>query len=274
MKTEGREALSELADIYQTRASLKLGNAVALCKKPAIWFIFLFVLWWALLGIFYSFPQIDIWVSQQFFLKGTCLSGTHLSSICGSFPYSGEDLLVHLRRIYFYLPVAVAVLLALAILRNLQQHGATYNAKATRQYWIALVSGALGPYLLVNLILKTISGRPRPYQTDFFGGTHHFTAAGTLDGSCINNCSFISGEAAGAGWLACLIVLLPPRLRLILGPPIILCCLISPFLRVGFGGHYLSDVVLGFLSSAVVYAGVTVYYGTQRQKNPWSNARL
>ncbi|MFD1746149.1 phosphatase PAP2 family protein [Rhizobium helianthi] len=263
-----------MADIFQTRASMTLDSVVSLCRRPLTWLIVLFCLWWALLAVFYAFPQIDIWVSEQFFLKGACLSESPLSGICGSFPYAGEELLIHVRRLYFYLPVAAAVLLALAIVRNLQHHGATYNAKATRQYWIALVSGALGPYLLVNLILKTISGRPRPYQTDFFGGAHQFTAAGTLDGSCLNNCSFISGEAAGAGWMACLIVLLPPRLRLFLGPPLIAFCLVSPFLRVGFGGHYLSDAVLGFLSSCVVYAAVTVYYGTQVEKNRWSKAGL
>ncbi len=49
----------------------------------------------------------------------------------------------------------------------------------------------------------------------------------------------------------------------------------TPAIRVSFGGHYLSDVILGFLSSAVIYAGVTVYFEmTQSEKKRSSGTSL
>ena len=86
------------------------------------------------------------------------------------------------------------------------------------------------PQILVNLLLKSYSGRPRPHQTDLFGGDLPFMPAGSFSGQCENNCSFISGEAAGAGWLICLIPLLPPRLRLALAPGIIAVSLLPVFI--------------------------------------------
>lgn len=243
-------------------------------RKPKAWFISLFSIWWILLALFYAFPQIDIWASNAFFRFSPC-TGTNINStICGYFPAAREPILIFIRKLYFYAPIAMATAIIVLLIRNLQHHGSTYDESKTKRYCVALLSSVLGPYLLVNLILKTISGRPRPYETDLFGGTHAFTAAGTLDGACISNCSFISGEAAGAGWLACLIVLLPAKLRPFLAPPILALCLVSPSLRVAFGGHYLSDVTLGFLSSCVVYAAVAVYYETQEEKNRWSKTAL
>ncbi len=108
-----------------------------------------------------------------------------------------------MRKIFFYLPAALALLILVLLIRNLQHHGATYNREKSRQYSIALISFLIGPYLLVNLILKTISGRPRPYETDLFGGADMFTAAGTLNGpaSTIAH-SYQVKRRAQAGWLA------------------------------------------------------------------------
>ncbi|MDE1997008.1 MAG: phosphatase PAP2 family protein, partial [Rhizobiaceae bacterium] len=120
----------------------------------------------------------------------------------------------------------------------------------------ALVSLALGCGLIVNLILKEFSGRPRPRDTDLFGGGLDFVQAGSFAGKCLRNCSFISGESSSAGWLFCLVLLLPPRLRLPLGIPLAAVSIVMPTMRVMTGAHYLSDAVLGWLSSLVIFAGV------------------
>ena len=116
----------------------------------------------------------------------------------------------------------------------------------------------------MNLLLKSFSGRPRPHQTDLFGGDLSFMPAGSFGGQCENNCSFISGEAAGAGWLICLIPLLPHRLRLVMAPGIIAVSVVTPALRFSFGGHYLSDVMLGWLSSPVVFLLVVAVFEIAR----------
>lgn len=231
------------------------------------WFLVLLTIWFCLLALFHAVPQIDIAIANTFFYEFSCLNSDLPGRICGEFPRSADALLQLGRRILFYMPVFFAVVVLIVLVRNLQHHGATYCANRTKQCWIALVTLVTGPYLLVNLILKSVSGRPRPYETDMFGGDKLFAAAGSFDGSCYNNCSFISGEAAGAGWVACLIVFVPARFRPFVAPPLIIVTLISPALRVSFGGHYFSDALLGFLSSAVVYAGVTAYFEmTQAEK--------
>jgi len=231
-----------------------------LFSKPSGWFVVLMGAWWLLLALFYVFPQIDLFISEAFFIKGICGSLTAESRICGSFPYSAHASFIVIRRILFYLPAAVALYILYRLIANLQHHGATYCRRKTRDCSIAVTAFLLGPLVLVNMILKEVSDRPRPYQTDLFGGRDLFRPAGDFQGACVNNCSFISGEAAGAGWMACLIVLLPKPLRPVLGPPLIVISLVSPALRVSFGGHYLSDAALGWLSSLVIYAGIAAYY--------------
>jgi membrane-associated phospholipid phosphatase len=237
-------------------------------------FIVLLISWWGLLAIFYLVPELDLAVARAFFEQAACGAATEAGRICGGFPYASQKLFVVIRQILFYLPVLVAIYILYRLIANLQHSGIGYSFRRTRDYSIALISLAVGPYLLVNLFLKQISNRPRPYETDLFGGREAFMPAGDFSGACSGNCSFISGEAAGAGWVACLIVLMPKPLRPILGPPLIITSMISPALRTSFGGHYLSDVVLGWLSSLVVYAGVAACFQMSqraRKRNSQTN---
>jgi membrane-associated phospholipid phosphatase len=98
-----------------------------------------------------------------------------------------------------------------------------------------------------------------------------FMAAGNFGGSCQSNCSFISGEAASAGWLLCVIPLLPPKFRRMLAAPLIAISLATPALRVAFGGHYLSDVMLGWLLSPIVFLALAGAWGKIIEQNQHSN---
>lgn len=224
----------------------------------------LFAAWWLLLAFFHFFPTLDIAASAAFFEPAACPEGTAQGFVCGDFPYSMDRLFVFLRKVLFYAPSAAAVVVVIALIRALQHHGATYEPRKVRRYGVALIAFLLGPYALVNLLLKSFSGRPRPHQTDLFGGELPFMPAGSFAGQCENNCSFVSGEAAGAGWLICLIPLLPQRLRLVMAPGIIAVSVVTPALRFSFGGHYLSDVMLGWLSSPVVFLLVVAVFEIAR----------
>lgn len=245
---------------------LSVGLVGGSLRHPPCWFFLLSLTWLALLAAFHGFPRIDLQVSNAFFRETACDHWLPTEQICGYFPYSRHDVFVSIRKVLFYTPAIAALGLLILLLNNLQHHGATYCRRTTRDISIALTSFVLGPIIVVNMIIKEISSRPRPHQTDFFGGLKDFTAAGDFNGACDRNCSFISGEAAGAGWLACLVLLIPPPLRNVLGPPLITVSLVSPALRLAFGGHYLSDVVLGWLSSLVVYAAVTTCFEMSQQK--------
>lgn len=222
-------------------------------------FAALLTLWCGLLVFFYTHPHIDIAVTMAFFREAVCGEGSPAEKICGGFPVSRLDAFRMIRKVLFYLPAAAAILILILLIDNLVRK-AKNTGRQTRGYAIAVISILVGPYVLVNLIFKEFSYRPRPYETAMFGGDKAFMPAGDFQGACVSNCSFVSGEAAGAGWLACLIVLVPPHLRAVVVPPLLLVSLATPMLRTVFGGHYLSDVMLGWLSSLVIFTGITALF--------------
>ncbi len=111
---------------------------------------------------------------------------------------------------------------------------------------------AIGPGLIVNLGLKDHWHRPRPSQTQEFNGPSPFRPWYEDDGACKKNCSFVSGEAATGFWMVAPASVLPPPWR---GPAIVAAFAFgvgASLLRMAFGGHYLSDVLLGGLVTLIV----------------------
>ena len=76
-----------------------------------------------------------------------------------------------------------------------------------------VLSGALGPGLLVNAGFKDNWQRARPYEVQNFGGTQQFTRAGVVTDQCDNNCSFVSGHVACGFFFASLMLVQPRRRR-------------------------------------------------------------
>ncbi len=238
-------------------------------RRRAAWDAFwvLLGLWGVSLALFNTFPQIDPYVSAHFFVREACSTAPAIGENCGHFPYRQDPFFQLLRTLFLRLPSVVAVVLLWKLLDCYGHHGATFNAERARALKVALASLVIGPIVLVNSILKSYWGRPRPSETLDFGGHFDFVQAGSMAGKCLSNCSFVSGEAAGAGWLFCLVLLVPQPLRSALLPPLATISLLAPALRVAFGAHYLSDVVLGWLSSLVVFAGLLALADSpQREK--------
>lgn len=208
----------------------------------------------AALALFAAMPEIDRAVSGWFH-DAACAPATG----CATFPAALDPVLATFRQFGHGLPlVVVAAALAFNPLRGLIKR--TIVPHVSRMAAALALAMALGPGLIVNGILKAHAGRPRPRDTDLFGGLWPFTPAGDFSGACPANCSFVSGEAAGAGLLVCAIVLLPARWRpaglLVLAP----LTLAIALLRVAFGGHYLSDVVLGYGLSVLVFCLVALVF--------------
>ena len=110
---------------------------------------------------------------------------------------------------------------------------------------------AIGPGLIVNLGLKDHAHRPRPVQTRS-SADRASSGRGTTTGACKKNCSFVSGEAATGFWMVAPASVLPPPWR---GPAIVAAFAFgvgASLLRMAFGGHYLSDVLLGGLVTLIV----------------------
>ena len=219
-------------------------------------FMITFVVWWSLLAVFNAFPSIDILVARSVFTEMNCSILDGIGKTCGEFAYDKSQFFSAIRRLLFLLPYVAVAVLVVQIVRARLYNGIDWRTPQVDMSVAGLVSLTLGCGLIVNLFLKTFSGRPRPRETSLFGGQLDFVQAGSFAGKCVKNCSFVSGEASSAGWLFCLILLLPPRLRLPIGLPLVIISFFIPVMRVLTGAHYLSDVILGWLSSVVIFAGV------------------
>jgi lipid A 4'-phosphatase len=73
-----------------------------------------------------------------------------------------------------------------------------------------LVTLALAPGFVSNVILKNYWGRPRPIDIQQLGGQEHFIAWWDPRGDCPKNCSFVSGDVSGAFWTLAPAALVPP----------------------------------------------------------------
>jgi membrane-associated phospholipid phosphatase len=235
-------------------------NSIAYTKRNApvsrYFFVFLalFVLWWTLLFVFYRFPGIDLAVAKSVFTAEPCASTSPVGNVCGTFALAKNPLLRMVRNVTLALPYIAILVLFAALISSRYEYGAGWRTLKADQYIAALISLGVGCGLIVNALLKTYGGRPRPRSTDLFGGSLDFVQAGSFAGRCLANCSFVSGEASSGGWLLCLVLLLPPRLRFSVGIPLAIISIMMPVMRVMTGAHYLSDAVLGWLLSLVVFA--------------------
>ncbi len=196
-------------------------------------------------AVFALWPELDLMGSA--FFHGS-----------GSFAGDGHGLR-GLRGVLYFLPVIVMGLFFLAWILGwlagwfglpwpeaMQPRG--------RSLLFLALGLALGPGLLVNVILKDNWGRPRPLQVQEFGGPLEFRPWYKTDGACPKNCSFVSGETSGAFWLVAPASLAPAPLRL---PAVALALglgLTTGALRVAFGGHFPSDALFAGLFTLILVA--------------------
>ncbi len=130
----------------------------------------------------------------------------------------------------------------------------------------------MGPLLIVNLILKEVFGRVRPRSIEEFGGVMEFTLPGDIAGQCISNCSFVSGEASVGGWFLVCGLLFPPRYRRQAYAGLFVLGFGMALLRVTFGAHFLSDVVLGYLVPIIVCAILACIIDYLEKEPPATNS--
>ncbi len=209
--------------------------------------LMLAILWLSLAIAFNSWSIIDTSTTQLFFSVADCAGGG-----CGSFPAASVEALKSVRFVFHYLPVAVALGVIVFMMRDFAL-GLRWRHMRFRLSAIALITLVLGPGLLVNGFLKEFVGRPRPDDTLLFGGDNAFVAVGEWATTCQHNCSFVSGEASSIAWLICVLPLLPRKTRSHCIAPVLAIVFVTDMLRVAFGRHYLSDVVLGSLSTVTLY---------------------
>jgi lipid A 4'-phosphatase len=125
----------------------------------------------------------------------------------------------------------------------------------------------LAPGLLVNVLLKDHWGRPRPIDVMQFEGTDRFVAWWDPRGSCPSNCSFVSGDVAGAFWAIAPAALAPPQWRAIAYGAAIALGTGMAAIRVMAGAHFPSDVIFaGIFTFLVVWTVYALLYRLPRTR--------
>lgn len=192
-------------------------------------------------ALFLAFPGLDLATSELFYRAGT------------GFALSQNPLLKAFRK---SADLSLAILLTSLMGRLvwlISRRGLNALARARRSGFL-LAALAIGPGLIVNGLLKTWWGRPRPVMVDIFGGEAPYQLVWRITDWCQSNCSFVSGEASSATWMVAALVLVPSHLRPLLAPLVIGYAFLLSLNRLAFGGHFLSDVVLSWAISGLVFA--------------------
>jgi membrane-associated PAP2 superfamily phosphatase len=106
-----------------------------------------------------------------------------------------------------------------------------------------IVTLALAPGVVANLIFKQHWERPRPIDVTEFAGTDRFMPWWDPRGACPSNCSFVAGEPSGAFWTLAPAALAPPQWRpLAYGGAIAFGAAVG-VLRMTGGAHFFTDIV-------------------------------
>jgi lipid A 4'-phosphatase len=115
-----------------------------------------------------------------------------------------------------------------------------------------LATFALGPGLIVNGILKEHWGRARPKTLLEFGGDATFSPVWWISDQCARNCSFVSGEAAGAFCLVTLVFLVRKERQPAMAIFTLSFAAVVSLTRIAVGAHFLSDVLIAWLLTLCV----------------------
>lgn len=193
--------------------------------------------------VFFSFPEIDIWFSGLFYDP---LNHFYLRDhpVC--------KLIYNLLEVVTIAWVIFAffLLIVLWILKK------PFLGFTRRQVVYLLAVLAIGPGLIVNLILKDNWGRARPYAVEQFGGSSSFTPAFVISKECRRNCSFVSGHASMGFYFISFGFLFQKYRKAIFTSSFFLGVTVG-FVRIIQGGHFISDVVFAFF---FLYAVASVLY--------------
>lgn len=189
-----------------------------------------------------AFPVVDLSLSRLFF-DGKSFVGERSWS---KYLQTGLG--------YFLVLSVVGVLAIYAVNRLLRRR--ILGLDGRRVLFVILVL-AIGAGLIVNVMLKDNFGRARPRDLVEFGGTKQFTPAFVPSSQCNTNCSFASGDAAGAFFAIALAMALGRR-RAALVAALVLGALVS-ISRIAAGAHFLSDTVTSFFIMVIV-ADILFFY--------------
>lgn len=196
----------------------------------------------ALLVVWAYWPGVDLFVTHLFYSQEKWFFWRYVPAL--EFVRKSLPQIIIGTGVFFLLAGAVNIVVKKRWL------GVTKGAMA-----YLILTMALGPGLVVNLILKENWGRARPSTITEFGGKLDFTPPFFISDQCSDNCSFASGHAAIAFWTVALAMLAPPAWRRAAVWTALIFGFAVGMVRVIQGAHFLSDVVTaGLITVGIAYA--------------------
>jgi len=188
-------------------------------------------------------PELDLAATRWFWREG---EGFWLTS---------HGWAAFLRRVSMWPTIALGIAAMVSLIQHIA-FPATRQFMRARAALFLFLTVMAAPVILVNGILKEQWERGRPVHVTEFGGPGTFTPWWRPgDGmTCRTNCSFISGEASGAAWLAAPALLAPPAARPAALAAVAVYTVVISGLRIAFGGHFLSDTLLAILATLLIVA--------------------
>lgn len=205
--------------------------------------------------VFVAFPQIDLTVSGWFY------DGQP------DFWARQNDFLRRLRYLGITASRLIIILLVLFVVLRLIFISLKKLFPIQKVIFL-LVSCAMGPGLIVNVLLKSNWGRARPIQTDIFGGVWPYSDVWVIVDHCKTNCSFVSGEGAVSIWMLGVALLVPEIWRKTTLMFLLVFAVLMSGNRIAFGGHYLSDILLSW--AIVGWAMLLCRHWMQSEKFEWT----
>jgi lipid A 4'-phosphatase len=228
----------------------------------------------AVIGVLFGiFPELDLKLAALFYDPAT-----------QSFPLKRDSFAAFARDAAMWVAWALALPALGAIIVKLFRPDKPMLIPGRAAVFL-LVTILLSAVVLTNLTFKSYWGRPRPVVVTQFNGDQEFVPYWDPRGGCGRNCSFFSGEGATAFWTYAPAALTPPAWRPLAYAAATLFGITASVLRMGFGGHFFTDVAAaGLVSFLVIWLAYAFIYrwpatrmtdaqveaGLARLASPWS----
>lgn len=180
--------------------------------------------------LFVAFPGIDLGVSRLFYDGGFFMANQAWTR------------LLHASVTWFVAGSLGAAGAAWLFNRLAARNLGGIDGRRVAYLFLVLLFGA---GFIVNGMLKDGFGRARPRDVVEFGGAQTFTPAYAISSACDRNCSFSSGDSAGAFFSLAVAAALGRRRRAAVAAAAGYGILVSAA-RIASGAHYLSDTIASF----------------------------
>ena len=193
--------------------------------------------------IFSIWPRLDYAFSRLFLLPDDSFVFVH--SLFWRF----------LREVFLKGFTAWYVLIVIGCFATWSRLPALFGLEFRRWLYLAACSLA-GPLFLVNIVLKEHWGRWRPREIIQLGGNELPTAPLDWGGTCTSNCSFVSGEIASMVMVFISLAFVTTAWRPVFYTLAVVMGLVSAIMRIGQGGHFLSDALFAGVFMVLTAAGI------------------